>query len=321
MTTSAELATELVGVGGDLDHLAADLETGAQLVDARGLGDLGAQEVPGHEQLTSESICLTFARLARAVRGIEEVMAEFVGDRKALPHLRLAGEEFDPVADQTRAEAAEVLDLDDLESNEAGEFAHPDWWRSDGVFVEYPACHRTRMRRVCLLGTAGSAGDPERIVWRSLFLGIDQDSQSTALRALIGKARRLVETRAALFLGAPEIRHARRIDYRLVLVHPIGNRRGPQGVVISARRRDVGRPQPREGATMDKKESKLFEEVERLRGEDGLGAKLDRYRRSRGRYERLVKGHEETAPSVPLQRSRRQATAHGRIRGIVDGAS
>lgn len=323
MTISADPISQLVRVGGDLDHLTTDLEPPTQLVDARALGDRGAEEMTGHEQLTRESICLAFARRARAVRGVKEVMAELVRNREALPHLRLAGDELDPVVDQAGAEAAEAFDLDDVDSDEACERPNRDRRSGDVVFGEHPPRHLARVRRMSLLGPTGPARDPEAIVLPWLVIRVDQDSRGAALRALIGEARRLVEARPALFLGAPQIGHARpRIDYKLVLVHRIGGRRGPGTVVISACRRDFGDPQPMEGATMDKKESKLFEEVERLRSEDGgLGEKLDRYRQSRGQYERLVKGREETGPSVPLQRSRRQATAHGRIRGIVDGAS
>jgi hypothetical protein len=71
---------------------------------------------------------------------------------------------------------------------------------------------------------------------------------------------------------------------------------------------------------MDRKERKVFVEVNRLRGQEGLGEKLDRYRQSRDQYERLLKGR-ESGPSVPVQRSQRQGTAHGRVRGTVDGAS
>jgi len=164
--------------------------------------------------------------------------------------------------------------------------------------------------------------DSEAIVLPWLVIHVDHYGRGAALRALIGEARRLVEARATFFFGASQIGDVRpRIDYRLVLVHRLGGGRGPGTAVISACRREFGDPHPMEGA-MDKKESRLFEEVERLRGEDGgLGEKLDRYRQSRGHYERLVKGREESGPSVPLQRSRRQASARGRIRGIVDGAS
>jgi hypothetical protein len=70
---------------------------------------------------------------------------------------------------------------------------------------------------------------------------------------------------------------------------------------------------------MDKKERKVFAEVNRLRDDQGLGEKLDRYRQSRDQYERLLKGRQENSPSVPLQRTQQQTSAHGRIRGVVDG--
>lgn len=322
MTISADPVSELVRVGGDLDHLTTDLEPATQLFDARALCDRGAEELTRHEQLTRERICLAFARGARAMHGVEEVMAELVRDREALPHLRLAGDELDPVVDQAGAETAEAFDLDNLDSDEAGERPNGDWRSGDLVFGEHPPRHRARMRRMSLLGQTGPARDSEAIIVPWLVIQVGHDSRAAALRTLIGEARRLVEARAAFFLGASQIGHdPPRIDYRLVLVHRIGGCRGPGTAVISACRREFGDPQPMEGA-MDKKESKLFKEVERLRGEDGgLGEKLDRYRQSRGHYERLVKGREETEPSVPLQRSRRRATSQGRIRGIVDGAS
>jgi hypothetical protein len=64
---------------------------------------------------------------------------------------------------------------------------------------------------------------------------------------------------------------------------------------------------------MDKRERKLFKELERLRVEDGgLGEKLERYRQSRAQYDRLVKGREDTSrASLPVQGSRRRASAHG----------
>jgi len=72
---------------------------------------------------------------------------------------------------------------------------------------------------------------------------------------------------------------------------------------------------------MDKKERKVFAEVDRLRGDQGLGEKLDRYRQSRDQYERLFKGRKESGPAsaLPLQRTQRQTSEHGRIRGVVDG--
>lgn len=322
MTISADPISELVGVGGDLDHLTTDLESAAQLIDARARGDRGAEEVTGHKQFTREGICLAFARRTGAVHGVEEVMAELMSDREALPHLRLAGGELDPVVDQAGAESAKTLDLDDLDSHETGERANGDRRSCDVVFREHAPRHLASVRRMSLFGAARPARDTEAVVCSWLVIGIDQDGRGAALRALIGEARRLIEARPTFLLGASQIGHFRpRTDYRLLLIHRFEGCCGPETVVLSACRRGFG-DSPSTEETMDKKERKLFEEVERLRVEEGgLGEKLDRYRQSRGRYERVVKGRDEAGPSVPVQRSRRQASAKGRIRGIVDGAS
>jgi hypothetical protein len=73
---------------------------------------------------------------------------------------------------------------------------------------------------------------------------------------------------------------------------------------------------------MDRKERKVFAEVNRLRSEEGgLGEKLERYRQSRDQYERLLKGRRESgsAPPLPLQRSQDHSSVHGHIRGVVGG--
>jgi hypothetical protein len=70
------------------------------------------------------------------------------------------------------------------------------------------------------------------------------------------------------------------------------------------------------GAAMTDRDKDLFDQVGRFRSrEGGLGAQLDRYRRSREEYDKLLRGR-EAAPSVPLQRGRKQRAA-GRLRGSV----
>lgn len=323
MRASVDSVAELVSLNGDLDHLTADAESLTKLIDTR-IASYGCpEEVAWNKQFAGEGVGFAFDGRRGAVCRAEEVMSEFVGDREALPCLRFACDEFDSVVGQAGAESPESLDLDDLESDAACDRQHRHGGCRDVVLDKYPPSHFARMSWMRLLGPAGTTWDSQEIVRPRLVIQVDGHSRSAALRALILEARGSVEAESTISVGAPQIRHGRlSADYRLAAVYGTGGRRGPEAVVISACCRDSGVGLPTEEATMDKKERKLFKEIERLRGEDsGLGEKLERYRESRGQYERLVKGREESGPSIPLQRSRRQATAKGRIRGIVDGAS
>jgi hypothetical protein len=311
---SAEPVAEPMRLGGDLDHLTTHLEPLAEVVDIRTLVDCRAKQMTRNEQLAGEGVGLLFHRRTGPVCRAEKMMAEFMRDRKAFPHFRLASDELDPVVDQTRTETSEGLHLHDLETLEARERPHGDGWRGDVPFTQHAAGHFACMRRVRLLRPTGTAWDSEKIVWRWPIVDVDGQSRCAALRALILEARGSVEAESAIFLCAPQIRHARpRTDYRPVVVHRIGGFRGPAVAVISACRRDSGDPLPTEEATMDKKERKLFKELDRLRVEDGgLGEKLERYRQSRAHYDRLVKGREDTSrASLPVQGSQRRASAHG----------
>lgn len=313
MTISAEPVAEPMRLGGDLDHLTTGLEPLAEVVDTRTLVDCRAKQMTGNEHLAGEGVGLLFNRWTGAVCRAEKVMAEFMRDRKAFPHFRLASDELDPVVDQTRTETPEGLDLHDLETLEASERPHWNGWCCDVPFTQHAAGHLACMRRVRLLRPTGTARNSEKIVSRWPVVDLDGQSRGAALRALILETRGSVEAESAIFLCAPQVRHARpRTDYRLV-VYRIGGFRGPEVAVISACRRDSGDPLPTEEATMDKKERKLFKELERLRVEDGgLGEKLERYRQSRAHYERLVKGREDTnRASLPVQGSQRRASTHG----------
>lgn len=314
MRASADVVAELVGLTGDLDHLAAHVEPLTEVVDAQARSDGGTQKMTGNEQLAGKGIGLAFHRRTGAVGSAEKMMAEFMRDRKAFPHFRLASDEFDPVVDQTRTETSECLDLHNLETLKASERPHWNGWHSDVPFTQHAAGHLTCMRRVRLLRSTGTARDSKKIVRRWSVVDVDQQSRGAALRALILEARCSVEAESTIFLCTPQIRHARpRTDYRLGALYRIGGRRGPEAAVMSACRRDSGDSLPTEEATMDKKERKLFKELERLRVEDGgLGEKLERYRQSRAHYDRLVKGREDTSrSSLPVQGSQRRASAHG----------
>jgi hypothetical protein len=311
---SAEPVAESMRLGGDLDHLTTDLEYLAEVVDTRALVDCHPKQMTGNEQLAGEGVGLVFHRWTGAVCRAQKVMAEFMCDRKAFPHFRLTCNELDPVIDQTSTETSECLDLDDFETVEASERPHGDGWRSDVPFTQHAAGHLACMRRVGLLRPTRTAWDSEKIVWRWPVVDVDGQGGGAALRALIFEARGSIEAESAIFVCASQIRHARpRTDYRLVVVYRIGGWRGPEADVISACRGDFGDPVPTEEATMDKKERKLFKELERLRVEDGgLGEKLERYRQSRAHYDRLVKGREDTSrASLPVQGSQRRASAHG----------
>jgi hypothetical protein len=319
MTTSAELLPELVGLGGDLDHLSADLEERSQLVDAARSGERVPQEVTRHEQLAGEGIGLTFDLSVRAVDGVEVVVPELVCDRETLAPLRLRCDDLDASVDETGAETAEVIDLDDLETGTPSDRVNGNRRLRDVVLGEDAAGHVTSVRRMRFLLTARTTRDSEQLPSPLVLVGVDRHRRSTALRALVLEARRGRPAVSAFLVSAAQIGHNQaETDYRPVSVHLIEGCRNPAAAIISLCRR-FGDARTVEGATMDKKERKVFAEVNRLRDDQGLGEKLDRYRQSRDQYERLLKGRQENSPSVPLQRTQQQTSAHGRIRGVVDG--
>jgi hypothetical protein len=320
MTTSAELLPELVGLGGDLDHLSADLEERSQLVDAARSGERVPQEVTRHEQLAGEGIGLTFDLSVRAVDGVEVVVPELVSDRETLAPLRLRCDDLDASVDETGAETAEVIDLDDLETGTPSDRVNGNRRLRDVVLGEDAAGHVTSVRRMRFLLTARTTRDSEQLPSPLVLVGVDRHRRSTALRALVLEARRGRPAVSAFLVSAAQIGHNQaETDYRPVSVHLIEGCRNPAAALVSLCRRRFGDARTVEGATMDKKERKVFAEVNRLRDDQGLGEKLDRYRQSRDQYERLLKGRQENSPSVPLQRTQQQTSAHGRIRGVVDG--
>jgi hypothetical protein len=268
-----------------------------------------------NEEFAREGVCFPFDGRIKAVRSSEEVMPEFVGDRKSLPYLRLTGHEVDAVINEPRAQAPKRLDLNDLDPGTARDCANGNWSRCDGLRLKHITRHRPRVRWMRPIRPSRPSGHGNHVLGtRTVVVG---NSRCSTLGALIGKTGRLVEARAALLLSAPQIRHTRlAIDYRLGIDQALGESDDPEAAVLSCCNGDSGDPRLLEGAMMDESErdTDVFQEVERLRREDsGLGDKLERYRQSRGHYERLV-GRGETAPSVPLQRSRRQATAEGRVK-------
>jgi hypothetical protein len=320
MTTSAELLSELVGLSGDLDHLSADLEERSQLVDAARSRERVPQEVTRHEQLASEGIGFSFNLSVRAVNGVEVVMPELVCDRETLAPHRLRRDDLNASVDQTGAETAEVIDLDDLETGTPSDGVNGNRWLRDVVLGEDPAGHVTSVRRMRFLLTARTTRDSEQLPSPIVLVGVNGHRRSAALRALILEARRGRPAVSAFLVSAAQIGHNQaETDYGPVSVHLIEACGNPAAALISLCRRRFDDARTVEGTTMDKKERKVFAEVNRLRDDQGLGEKLDRYRQSRDQYERLLKGRQENGPSVPLQRTQQQTSAHGRIRGVVDG--
>ena len=314
MTTSAELLAEPVRLGGNLDRLPTDLEQPTQLVDAGRSCDRVSQEVTGHEQLAGEGVRFAFDLPTRSVCRVQEVVTEFVGDREALPAERLGSDHLDARVDQTGAQAAEAVDLDDVETDPASDRRNGNRRLRDVVLGEHPPGHVAGMGRMSLLIADRTTGDSEQLLRPLILLQVDGHSRGSALWALILEAGRRREANPAFLLGAAQIRHDQtETDYRPLHVPLTEGRRNPTTAVISLCCRRFGDARTVEGATMDKKERKVFAEVDRLRGDEGLGEKLDRYRQSRDQYERLFKGHKESGPSLPLQRP---ASARGRVRGI-----
>jgi hypothetical protein len=317
--TSAELACQAVCRRGDLDHLAADLEEAPQLIDVARPCHRVAQEVTRDEQLAGEGVGFAFDLPVRPMRRVQEVVAEFVRDREALAPGGLGANDFDPLVDQPCAETAEAVDFDDLKSDTPSDRVHGHCRLRDVVLDDHAPSHVASVRGMRLLLASRTSRDCQQLL-PLVFVDLDGHSRGSALRTLIVEAGRRREADPALLLGAAQIRHNQaETDYRALRVHLIEGRRNPAAALISLCRRRFGDARTVQGATMDKKERKVFAEVNRLRGDQGLGEKLDRYRQSREQYERLLKGRQESGPAIPLQRSQRETSAQGRIRGIVDG--
>jgi hypothetical protein len=324
MTTSADILPELVRLGGDLDHLSADLEKPSQVVDVARPCHRVSQEVTWHEQLAGEGVRFAFGLPDRPMHRVQEVVTKFVCDREALANGRFGGDNFDAGVDQARTEAAEAFDFDNLETDAAGDGVNRNRRLRDFVLDQDAAGHLAGMGQMRLLLTPGTARDTEQLPRPLVLVEVDAHSRGAALRTLILEARRGHEANPAFLLRAAQIRHNEtETDYTAAGVPPIEGRHNPAAALISLYRRRFGDARTVEGATMDKKERRVFAEVSRLRSNQGLGEKLDRYRESRDQYERLLEGQRDVAPasSLPLQRSQRQASAHGRIRGIVDGSA
>jgi len=319
--TSTELVADLVCLGGDLDHLPADLEERSQFVDAAGLLDRIPQKVTRYEQLASEGVGFALLLPIRAVNGMEMVVPELVCDREALATVRLRGDNLDASADQTGAETSKVNDLDDVEPHPSSDGMDRDRRLGDVVFEEDTPGFVTSMRRMGYLLTCRTTRYSEQFRRQRVLVAVDRHRRSTTLRTLILEAGSCRKASPALLVGAAQIRHGNtEPDYTALHVPLIGARRNPVAAIISPCCRRFGDARRVEGATMDRKERKVFAEVDRLRDDQGLGEKLDRYRQARDQYERLFKGRKETGPAPALtpQRSQRQTSARGRIRGIVD---
>lgn len=305
---------------GDLQHVAAHSELSTKCLEFRRALKSRGKKVARHEKFPSERVRFLLDGRSGVMGSAEEVVGEFVGDREPLRVLRLSCGKFDSIVDEPRAERAEVVALDDAEVLAARDRRDRNWWTRDSVIGQDAAGEGASVRWMRTLLTPWSAGNSEQLLRAFLLVRIHGHRVGAALDALRREPRPLEEAVLTFRVCAAEKWHRREgIDFcDLPVQDTLGEHESARSERRSRLCRDAGRaPVSLKGAAMNDRDKELFEQVDQFRSRNGgLSDQLERYRRSREEYEKLIRGRDE-APSVPLERGRRQRAA-GRLKGAID---
>lgn len=162
----------MVYARGNLKYLPADLEAAGEARQFRGFCDGRCQKGSWNQQLARKGVDFCLYMSAGTVRLSEEMVAKLVGNDESAPIGR-TGSNFDLGVDETPAERAKALSINDLQAHRFGQAVDRNWRGCDAVVGEQTA---SRCSRQCQAWPRVMRGDRrrQRADLLLILIGLDQ---------------------------------------------------------------------------------------------------------------------------------------------------